>query len=417
METIKSLLKDFGITETESEVYLFLSQHGSMKGTELAKQIKKDKAQVYHILRSLQAKGLVESTFEAPVIFMPVTFEKVVEFTIKAKREEAARIAGIKKQLLDYWKNLNKTKVEVPGEKFIVIEGRSKVYAKISQMLLEIKENLSVVATVNGLTRANQFGLYEVTAKRTLKSKVQLRFLTDVSNQNCNNVRELLKKLRGGQLELRAINLEFKVNPFPRMVIRDKDEALFFITPQTAAAVEGYDELCLWTNCKDLVEAFNSIFEGLWYHSSNTIRSRTEGNSEQTASKSYIIHDPILAQKKYIDLLASANKEVLAIVPEKMLVKLSNNRDMLQEWNKKGVKTRILTENMDKKCEKKLNQFCEIKKVPNEHLSTLIVDNLHLLQFKIGHHTGGECESAFYTNDLTYVEGAKNLLSNLWNKT
>jgi len=145
-ENIKRVLKDFGLTETEAAVYLFLAKHGVLKGTEIARQIKKDKAQVYHILKSLQAKGLVESTLEAPVRFAPVPFEKVVESTINAKREEATRIENAKEELLDYWKNISKTKPELPLEKFVVIEGRHKVYSKISQMIKDTKsQNLFAI--------------------------------------------------------------------------------------------------------------------------------------------------------------------------------------------------------------------------------------------------------------------------------
>src|SRR3989337_3161923 len=128
-ENIKKVLKEFGLTETEAEVYLFLAKHGVLKGTEIARQIKKDKAKVYHSLRSFQAKGLVESTLEAPVRFAPVPFEKVVESTIKAKREEATRIENAKEELFDYWKNISKTKPELPLEKFVVIERHQKAYS------------------------------------------------------------------------------------------------------------------------------------------------------------------------------------------------------------------------------------------------------------------------------------------------
>ena len=149
-ENVKSVLKDFGLTETEAAVYLFLAKHDALKGTEIARQIKKDKAQVYHILKSLQAKGLVESTLEAPVRFAFVPFEKVVDSTINAKREEATRIENAKEELFDYWKNISKTKPELPLEKFVVIEGRHKVFSKISQMIADTKNQLSTITTVAG---------------------------------------------------------------------------------------------------------------------------------------------------------------------------------------------------------------------------------------------------------------------------
>src|SRR3989304_2635240 len=113
-ENIKRVLKDFGFTEREAGVYLFLAKHGVLKGTEIARQIKKDKAQVYHILKSLQTKGLVESTLEAPVRFAPVPCEKIVDSSINAKREEAARIENAKEELFGYWKNMSKREHELP---------------------------------------------------------------------------------------------------------------------------------------------------------------------------------------------------------------------------------------------------------------------------------------------------------------
>ena len=46
-ETVRKLLKEVGLTEKESEVYLFLAKHGALKGLEIAKQTKKHKAQIY----------------------------------------------------------------------------------------------------------------------------------------------------------------------------------------------------------------------------------------------------------------------------------------------------------------------------------------------------------------------------------
>ena len=153
-ENIKRILKDFGLTETEGEIYLFLARNDPLKGTQIARQMRKDKAQVYHILKSLQAKGLVESTLEMPVRFTPVPFERVVESTIKAKRAEAARIESIKQELFDYWKNIKRDTLDLPLEKFIVIEGSSKIYLRILEMINKTKRQKSGIdKNINYLMR------------------------------------------------------------------------------------------------------------------------------------------------------------------------------------------------------------------------------------------------------------------------
>ena len=129
-ESLINVLKGFGLTDSEVEVYLFVSKHSAISGTDVARLIGKDKAQVFRTLKSLQAKGLLEATLEVPMRFSPVAFEKVLEYTIKAKKDEAALIENTKEQLLDYWKGLNKKILDVSLEKFVVIEGHHKIYSR-----------------------------------------------------------------------------------------------------------------------------------------------------------------------------------------------------------------------------------------------------------------------------------------------
>ena len=87
---------------------MFIARHPAWKGTDIARQLKKDKAQVYHIFKSCAKKGVVESTLESPLDFTPVPFEMVVEMAIKSKRNEAAQIESIKQELLENWNNIRK---------------------------------------------------------------------------------------------------------------------------------------------------------------------------------------------------------------------------------------------------------------------------------------------------------------------
>ena len=57
---------------------------------------------------------------------------------------------------------------------------------------------------------------------------------------------------------------ETGLQPFPRMVMRDEQEVIFFIAPELEISAIEQDEVCLWTNCSSLVHAFIGIFEELW---------------------------------------------------------------------------------------------------------------------------------------------------------
>ena len=133
-KALENILVAFGVTEKELEVCIFLTKHGALKGGEIARQLKKDKAQVFRILKSLQTKGLVESTLETPTRFIPVQLETVLDLIIKTKRDEADLIDTEREELISLWKNLSKTTLK-PSERFLVIEGSNKIYFKILQMV------------------------------------------------------------------------------------------------------------------------------------------------------------------------------------------------------------------------------------------------------------------------------------------
>jgi sugar-specific transcriptional regulator TrmB len=423
-ENVKRVLKDFGLTETEAEVYLFLAKQGVLKGTEIARQIKKDKAQVYHILKSLQAKGLVELTIEAPVRFAPVPFEKVVESTINAKRKEATRIENAKEELLSYWKNISKTKPELPLEKFVVIEGRHKVYSKISQMIAETKNQLSTITTVTSLLEAEQFGLYDAAFNHPLKSEIQFRFLTELSSRNLNGLKTILKKISGKGFNFRGKNPDLGQSLFPRMVIRDHEETLFFITPRTSSSTEEHDYLCLWTNCRDLVQAFSGVFEDLWQNSTDIQKRITEIETGKPSPRTCVISDVETAHKKYHEVMCSAEKEVVMMTSSKGLIACWKGKGLVEEWTKRGGSVRIMapitSENLE--AAQQLLRCCEVRHVPVGYLGTTIVDGQHLFQFKNPPPEEEELlampyfENTFYTNDSEYVIKTKNMLDDIWRK-
>src|SRR3990170_1252661 len=336
-KTVEKVLKDFGLTEKEIEVYVFLAKHGVLKSREAARQIRKDKAQVLRILKSLQSKGLVESTLEAPKRFTAVPFEKVLDAFVKAKRDEATLIESTKKDLLLYWKSIGKTKLEAPLEKFVVIEGTNKIYSKISQMITETKNQLSTVSTVPNLVRADQMGLFDIVSSHPLRSKIQLRFLTEFSGQSSNAINALLEKASKARINFRGKNPGLGLRPFPRMVIRDEEEVLLFITPSAEAPRPKQVDTGIWTNCKTLVQTFASVFEDLWRNATDTQQETREGETGRSPPKTFTISTAEKLREKYDETLNSAKKEIIFITSSQDISDLWKNMTLLRGWFEKGV--------------------------------------------------------------------------------
>ena len=415
-ENIKKILKDFGLTETEGNLYLFLARHGALKGTEIARRVKKDKAQVYHVLKNLQAKGLVEATLEAPIRFTAVPFEKVVETAIKAKRDEAARIEGIKQELFDYWKNTSRAIPEAPLEKFLVIKGNKKIYPKIFQMINETKSHLSAVLTVKGLLRADQFGLLDAAFNHPLKSQVQFRFLTELSQKNVNAMKTLLKRTPKARASFKGRNPKLGLRLSPRMVIRDEEEILLFITPRTNVSSKTQDETCLWTNGKTLVQSFSVVFENLWTNSIDINEKIAEIETGKPTPTARVISDLRTARKTYDELVNSAEEEIILMTSSKGLIESWKSIALLKERIERGVSVKIMApiikDNMQ--AAQELLKCCAVRHVPTSYFDTVIVDGKRLFQSQASTSQKAALKPHFYTDDLEYVEKTKNMLNDVW---
>lgn len=423
-EKVRRVLKNFGLTKKETDIYFFLAKHGVQRSGEIAKRTRTHRAEVYRILKRLQTKGLVQPTLESPTRFTTVPFETVIDSFIKTKREEAASLESTKKDLLEDWKIISRHEPEPQLERFVVIEGRHKIYPKILQMVQETKSRLSAVSTVAGLLRADQFGLFDAVFGNPLKSKIKFRFLTELSRQNLDAAKALLKRIPATGFDFKGRNPELGLQLSPRMVIRDEDEILFFITSKNAS-LSGQNDVCLWTNCKALVDSFNTVFEDLWRNSTDLKKKIVEVETGKPAQKTQVISNAETASKKYDDILRSAKKEIIVLTSEDGLLVFRKKMKRLKEWTQRGVSVRIMapitSENLE--AAQELLKCCEVRHVPIGYLGTTVIDGQHLFQFKNPPPEEESLllmsyfENIFYTNDLAYVEKTKNMLDAIWNSS
>ncbi len=101
-QNFKDILSNYGLTEKEIQLYVFLSKFGALKTGEIAKQTKTNKGEIYRLLKTLEEKGVVESTLDLPARHNAVSFDKILDTTIRAKREEATNIEKTKSELVNY---------------------------------------------------------------------------------------------------------------------------------------------------------------------------------------------------------------------------------------------------------------------------------------------------------------------------
>ena len=418
-ENLKNALQQFGATEREAEVYIFLAKHGKLGTGQIAKQMKKNKGLVYRTLNSLERKGLVESTLESPTRFVAVPLEKVIDDYIKDKQIEIAQVEKTKDDLLEDLKRISQTEVEMPLEKFTVIEGRKKIYRKIAELVETTHNSFLAASNVAGLARGEQFGVFDAAYKHPLKSKVKFRFLTELNKQNLSAFKLLKAEFKTG-LNIKARNPDLGLPLFPKMVIRDNKEILLFISPRKDLPVKK--EVCVYTNCGSIVQAFIGVFEDLWRNSANIGDKIVEIESGKPTPRTVIIADEETAKKTYYQTIGEAQEEILLITSSQKLNQLSKNVLPLRELSKRKVSVKIMapitSENLQSA--KRMSDYCEVRHVAFSYLGTTIIDSKHLFQLRpsssdqAGSVNEFSFKNTFYTNDLEYIGKTKNILENVW---
>jgi len=421
-ENLRRILKSFGLTEKEMDIYIYIAQHGAQRSGEIAKGIKTHRAEIYRMLKSLQTKSIVQQTLESPTRFTAVPFETVIESFIKTKRQEADSVESTQQDLLEDWKNISKHEAEPPLEKFMVIEGRQKIYSKILKMVNETKNQMSATVIVSALIRADEFGILDAAFRHASEFKVQFRFLTELTEQDLDSIESLLGRIPKTGVSIKGKTPDLCLKLHPQMVIRDDEEALFFVRSQSDLPLSEQDNICLWTNCKSLVLAFLAMFNDSWEQGAEVEEKILEIESGKVRPKTYFINEPEEAYEKYVDTINGAQKEILIITSTRGVIELSERVARLEGWREKGVLVKIMAPITvdNSKQARRLSDFCEVRHVPTHYLGITVVDGCHVFRFenaplsKERKESGSSFENTFYSSDIDQVRKMKNLLDDLW---
>jgi sugar-specific transcriptional regulator TrmB len=417
---VQQVLTDFGLTKNEAEVYLFLSKNGASSSRQVAVLLKKDKAQVLRLMKSLQRKGLAESTLELPKRFMAASFEQVLDMFVKAKKDQAKQLEDTKKDLLLYWKSVDKKNKDVSSDRFVVIEGNNNIYSKIAHMLSEAKKELSAVSTVPRLLRADESGVFDNLKSNPLHRGLNLRFLAELSNENQVSINVLLERASIAGINIKAKNPVQGSNLSPLMMLRDNEEILLFINPQENDAIKPQSDLALLTNCKTIVQTFSAVFESLWQKSTDIQPDKSFLSCGKPPKTFIRDHSTKSISKKYADIIDSAKEKVIIATSSNGVVDLWKNSNCLKVPMEKGIRIKIMTQTTVENLPviQQLTKACEVKHIPKSRIRTAIIDGKYIFQL---HNLeaaydgdGDRFAFNFYTDDPEFVRRNEEVLEELW---
>jgi sugar-specific transcriptional regulator TrmB len=247
---LNRMLVRYDLTPNQAKVYLFLSKIGVKTASEISKALKIPRTETYHLLSTLQQKGVIFSVFGKPTKFNAVGLEESLEILVNNEKNRLNELEAGKESLIKLWNIIPKYGEDDVGSqenKFQSLQGRNSILVKLEQMIKESKENILVLGTDADFKR---FYFTEFT-ELLKKTKSELKILTDNSPDTPNIFESIPSK--------KVKKIEDKNREDFCFIIKDDSEVIFFISNNKVK-----DMLAVWTDSQAFVTTLKSLFSLMW---------------------------------------------------------------------------------------------------------------------------------------------------------
>ena len=249
MKKINESLIHYGLTPNQSKVYLYLTKTGEKTASGISKNLNIPRTESYHLLNSLEQKGIIFSIFGKPTKFNSVPIDDALTIIIDNEKNRILDLELKKEKILTLWNTIPKhvdDSENLDGNKFQILQGRNSILVKIERMVKTPEKEIMVLGS-----DTNFIKFYHTEFVNLLKkTKADLQVLTTYSKKGqfaldgipLNNIKKLDESNRH--------NFSF--------IIKDDSEVVFFIN-------SGSSELmAIWTDSKSFVSTLKSLFKLIW---------------------------------------------------------------------------------------------------------------------------------------------------------
>ena len=256
IDKLKAELSKFGLTSNQSKVYIFLGKYGSKTAPEVCKALKLPRTETYHLLTTLQNKGMVSATFQHPIKFSAEPLNKAIWVLVNAEKERVSTLVKQEKRIVELWESIPEfnTSTEQKENKFQMLEGSNQIHGKIKEMISNTKKEFLVLGSEKDFLKFYHSDFFVPLDK----SDIGFKLLTSASDQSLyifddidrSNVRKMSESIKN--------NLCF--------IIRDDEEIVFFIKN---ASQSSQEISALWTDSESMVYSMKMLFQSIWSKSKN----------------------------------------------------------------------------------------------------------------------------------------------------
>ena len=419
---IIQFLRNLGLSKRETDVYLFLAKSGVASTSFVAKRLKIERVQAYRIFKKMQDKGFIATTLERPTRFTAVPFEELLESFINTKKTEVQNLVDQKENLNASWRASSAPESEQMIAKFSIITGKKKIHTKMLNMIHESKEDILVLTTSTDFVQEDIAGIFDEILRAAQKRNIKFKIIADISPANLKTAESINKKTSAKKLNVEFRHVDLSSRFFPCFLIKD-EEAILHGSFSNESSLLDLEDSGLWIYDKMFVSVLKGFFVQLWQKAVDA-KSRIQAlKTGIPLGETFVIRDHEEALAKIGDVLGTAREDVIAITSSEGINRLLEN-DPFMKYRKKDLRFRIMSsidlDNLE--TAKKLVATYQIKHVPVNYLSMIIVDKKALFMFKSlpleGSSFGAPfyLDDTFYTDDPLTVERADEMLNDMWRR-
>ena len=214
---INKLLVKYDLTPNQAKVYLYLSKIGIKTASDISKSLKIPRTETYHLLSTLQQKGIIFSVFGKPTKFNAVGIDESIKILVNHEKNKIEELEAGKEKIVKLWKLIPKyegNREKQEDSRFQTLQGRNSILVKLEQMIKESTENILILGTELDFKEFHNTNFISLLKK----TKSELKILTDDHNKDIHIFHEIpfrnIKKLNNyskHNKRLKTINILKKV--------------------------------------------------------------------------------------------------------------------------------------------------------------------------------------------------------------
>ena len=255
IDKLRGDLSKFGLTSNQAKVYIFLGKYGSKTAPDVCKALKLPRTETYHLLTTLQSKGIVSATFQHPTRFTALPVEKAVWVLVNAEKERVNSLQQQEKVISELWNTIPEfvTEPETNENKFQMLQGNNQVNSKIREMLNSAESEFLALGSEKDYLKFYHSDFFEPLSKSEIKYKI----LASTSDRASYIFDEVDRN------QVRRVPSDIQENLC--FILKDGVELLFFIKN----ASQGSDVTAIWTDSETMLYSMKILFESIWAKSKN----------------------------------------------------------------------------------------------------------------------------------------------------